>query len=122
MGYSDRTHYNLTFTRPLLQIRGNPLLLDANARNEADLVHKPLSPALLAALAQCKVQVWIIPKGGDPFSMLSPYYLDPLVNHKGMNPDLYPESFRKVFQTHYVQISDPSRYFNLWVCRLPAAN
>lgn len=120
MGYSDRAHYNLTFTRPILQIRGNPLLLDANARNEADLVHKPLSPALLEALAQCKIQVWIIPKGGVPFSMLSPYYLDPLVNHKGMSPDLYPEVFRKVFQAHYVRINDPSRYFNLWACRLPA--
>jgi hypothetical protein len=116
MGYSDRAHYNLTFVRSILQIRGNPLIIDGNARNEADLIHRSISPAILSAVAECKVQLWIIPKGGAPFSMASPYYLDPAADRSQMSPDLYSETFRKTFLAHNRRVPEVSRYFDLWKC------
>ncbi len=116
MGYSDRAHYNLTYVRPILQMRGNPLLLDGNARNEADLLHRPVAPALLDSLAHCTVRLWLIPRGGVPFSMESPYFLDPTVDRSRMQPALYPDDFRRVFLTHYHPTAEPDPYFTLWAC------
>lgn len=112
MGYSDEAHYNLSFVRPVLQILGSPLLLDADARNEATLVAAPPPPAVLVSLRQCTVKLWIVPKG-EPFSMISPYFLEGSTHER----DLYPEAFRSVFFNAYQKIPSGSAYFDLWACR-----
>lgn len=117
MGYSDRAHFNLTNVRPILYVRGNPLFVDPQARNEADVIGKPISPEVLNALARCKIQLWVIPKGAEPFSMESMYWLDPTVDRKGMEAALYPANFRQTFFEHYREIQQTSRYFNVWACQ-----
>lgn len=113
MGYSDMPHYNYTFVRPLLQIHGNPLFIDADTRNEQDLAGVPVSPAVMAALSSCTIDIWILPHGGAPFSMESPYFLD----HSVAQQALYPNSFRLAFLRHYQQISSVNPDFDLWRCR-----
>ena len=113
MGYSDTYHYYLTFMRPVLQMHGYPLFIDPDARNEADLIGKPLSPAVLGAMDRCEISIWIIPRGGEPFSMEAPYFVNRNVGDKS----LYPESFRKLFFARYQHMPGNSQYFDLWECR-----
>jgi len=120
MGYSDYAHYNLTFVRPVLQIQGNPLFLDAITRTEKNFIGEHESPELVDALARCTIQLWVIPKGGAPFSLEDLYYYFSTATDKsGMDPELYHESFRQTFLTHYEKIQQPSRYFDVWACRTP---
>ena len=114
MGYSDTAHYDFTFVRPILQMRGEPLMIDADARNEADLIRAPYSPAVLKALGSCAVELWVLPKGGEPFSMEAPYFLD---NHAAAERDLFPAAFRKVFFATYEKLPEVDPYYDLWGCR-----
>lgn len=112
-GYSDLAHYNVTFLRPILQINGSPLIIDSDTRNEAALLSEPVQPTLLQSLDHCPVDYWLIPKGGEPFSMESLYFLDV---RRGTRL-LYPATFRKAFLHAYIQTSIPSEFFNVWGCR-----
>ncbi len=122
MGYSDYAHYNVTFVRPVLQIQGSPLFLDPITRTEKNLIGEHESPELVDALARCTIQLWVIPKGGAPFSIEDLYYNYLTANHEnktGVDPELYHQSFRQTFLTHYEKIQQPSRYFDVWACRTP---
>lgn len=112
MGYSDTKHYDYTFARPILQMRGMPLFIDGVARNEADLAGVPMPAAVYKAVDHCNVGIWLIPKGGDPFSQPSFYYL----NHDTKTKDLYPETFREDFLKAYKPVPDTSKFFDLWEC------
>lgn len=113
MGYSDGPHYPLSFIRPLLQMRKSPLLIDADVRNESDLARRPMSPATIEAVKGCAIGVWIVPKGGAPFSMESPYFAE------GSSPvrDLFPESFRSAFFQSYQKEESSSTFYDLWSCK-----
>lgn len=122
MGYSDTRHYDFTFVRPLLQIYGSPLFIDPDARNEEGLIGRPVSAPVMAALRNCEISLWILPHGGEPFSMDALYYLDPyFLVHPTSGKQLYPDSFRLTFLKHYQQIPSMDRNFDLWKCRKPAA-
>ncbi len=113
MGYSDMHHYYLTFMRPVLQMHGNPLFIDPDARDEADLIGRPISPAVLSALGRCDIKIWILPRGGPPFSMEAPYFVETNVKDRS----LYSEAFRRLFFASYQQIPGNAQYFDLWACR-----
>jgi hypothetical protein len=113
MGYSDGQHYNMTFLRPVLQFRGSPLFIDADVRNEASLIGKPISPSVLAALRNCTIDLWFIPKGGAPFSMDSPYFVIGKIRERA----LYSQVFVDTFLSSYEEVPSDSRYFNIWACR-----
>lgn len=113
MGYSDTAHYNLTFIRPVLQLTGVPLIFDPDARNEADLLGQPLTAAASRALEDCTIDLWLIPRGGRPFSMASLYSLDGTIP----STPLYPSSFQLAFLAHYHQVpNNENQYFDLWAC------
>lgn len=116
MGYSDQAHFNLTNVRPLLYILGNPLFIDPETRNEQDAIGKSVPPEIIDALARCTIKVWVLPKGGIPFSMDSMYWMDPTTDRRGMQPLLYAENFRQSFLIHYQKVEQPSRYFDIWMC------
>lgn len=113
IGVADLNTYSLTFIRPLLQISGEPLLLDPNARNESDLISEPVSPAVLRAIDTCSVDLFLIPKGGAPFSMPSLYSVD----HSIPPQPLYPKSFQHSFLAHYRRLPTDTHYFEIWGCR-----
>ncbi len=111
MGYTDLAHYNLTSVRPLLQERGMPTLIDPVTRNEDDLAGKPMNPAVVQAVAMCAMPHWILPRQGQPFSLLSLYSLDGSIPMQ----TLYPASLQRAFLQHYHRVSD-GKFFALWDC------
>ncbi len=113
MGVSDLEHYDLTLVSPVLQIGGSPLLMDPNARADADSEGAGESDALLDTLRSCKIGLWLIPKGGEPFSKLSAYYIQAGVGERM----LYPENFRQAFFTSYRLMDSHYQYYDLWGCR-----
>ena len=120
MGYTDLDHYELTFARPLLQMRGMPLFVDGVARNEADLIGKPVGAGVMGALESCEYPDWVLPAEGEPFSMASLYFLDGTISAR----DLYPKSFATEFKKHYRMV-ERGEYFALWECApgsVPANN
>jgi hypothetical protein len=108
MGYSDTVHLESTFARPVLQMRGSPLFIDGVSRNESDLMGQELPAAVIERLRRCDIQMWLIPKEGEPFTLTSYYFPDKL---------LYPAAFRDAFFATYEKSGEQSAYFDLWKCR-----
>ncbi len=112
VGYSDDLHYAATFTRQVILLHHQPLLIDADARNEADLQGAPIPAAVLQALSSCRIQYWLIPKGGRPFSMSSLYYLDGTIAQR----DMFPQDFQEAFFAAYKESGSLGYYFDVWTC------
>jgi hypothetical protein len=111
MGYGALRSYEMTWQRPVLVMAGNPYTLDADAMDEAAMSHKPLPAAVLGELRSCRVQIYLIPKGEEPFSLESNYFIygNPAAR------DLFPLAFQEEFERDYRK-SGTSRYFDLWQC------
>jgi hypothetical protein len=105
IGYS--TNYRLSFLRPLPVFAGQPYQLDAVALMDLRLAGRPLPTAMLSSLSACRMNVWLIPRGGEPFALGSAY--DARV------PVFGPE-FIALFKANY-GIVEQGRYFDVWVCR-----
>jgi hypothetical protein len=61
----------------------------------------------------CKVGLWLLPKGGEPFSAESIYAT---MNHAG-EPMMYPDSFRAAFAESYKPVDSSYNYYELWGCK-----
>jgi hypothetical protein len=107
MGYG-RTEA-LTFARPVLVFRNNSYLLDQPAVREHQLAGVDVPQATVDALAGCRVDYWLIPKGEAPFSGLNSY---PAVLWR----PLYPREFRRVFDRTYTRVG-ATAYYDVWQCR-----
>jgi len=57
----------------------------------------------------CTTPFWIIPKGGEPFSITSPYGPEPM----------FSRQFQTLFHTGYQPVRDGS-YYTVWACKHPA--
>ena len=111
MGYGNNETYELTWQRPTLVLLGNRYSLDADALNEMEFAHLSLPEAVIDELRNCGSQIFLIPKGNEPFSMQSLYY----VAGASAPRDLFPAAFRREFFHDYRRYGS-SRYFDLWVC------
>ena len=114
MGYGGwNPKYKLTYYRPALVFAGNPYTIDAMALGDMQLAGVPIPPGTLQYLQACKTQIWLIPKGDQPFAMVNVYSL--------MDPHLFPErmvfsdGFRQIFLERY-QKRASSEYFDIWEC------
>jgi hypothetical protein len=115
IGVSDEQHYDLTYVLPVLQLHGGPLIEDAIARDELVVERLPVSDAMLRAVRTCRIGLWLVPKGGGPFSMPSPYF-----SNDGVGPlMLYPENFREAFFASYRLVDSRYQYYDLWRCVMP---
>src|SRR5579862_3900148 len=113
MGYGKWDSYDLTFFRPMLVFAGNPLTLDALSLDDAQLSGLEIPHNTLEYLQQCKTQIWLIPKGDAPFSLVNVFSLiDPQIF-----PDhpLFSSEFRLAFFQQYRK-QGASKYFDLWEC------
>ncbi|HKI98107.1 MAG TPA: hypothetical protein VKB51_06490 [bacterium] len=106
MGYGTTDHNYLTWFRPLLVYAGNPYLIDESSMGDLQAAGRDLPPATLQALADCRVDIWLIPKGDPPFMLGSS------LGYK----HLFSDRFRQAFQAHYERRTS-SRYYDLWFCR-----
>jgi hypothetical protein len=108
MGYSTENEA-YPYVRPILVFQGGPYLFDAPAIQEFQLAGRELPAASIDAISTCGVDIWLIPKGGDPFSLRNRY---PQTGHA----PLFSADFRAAFHRGYAHTSSTD-YFDLWTCR-----
>ncbi|GAA3764178.1 hypothetical protein [Terriglobus aquaticus] len=117
VGVSGGHEYTLTRLRYLYVMRGQPLFTDPNAQAERDGSHVPFSPAVLHALADCTISLWLIPSSSEPPFSMGGGYASAASGTAGLltDPHLYPQPWPDIFQQHYHRVVK-SRYFDLWAC------
>jgi hypothetical protein len=106
MGYGATE--SLSLERPLLVFQSNSYLLDQPAIREQQLQGIELPRATIQAIAECRVNYWLIPKGEAPFSARNSYAAVLLRT-------LYPEEFRRVFEQAH-SIVGSTTYYDIWQC------
>ncbi|MBA4378602.1 MAG: hypothetical protein C0395_08155 [Gemmatimonas sp.] len=105
MGYSgDRNYYHLANLRPLLTFSGNPLLIDAVSLMDSRRAHREIPRATLDALDAGVIDLWLMPRGRQPFR---------LTNWYPPHDDVFSDEIRARFSTHY-RLEGHSAYFDLW--------
>lgn len=104
IGYSPA--YRLSFFRPLLVFDGHPYELDAPALMSHELAGEPFPRASTEAMASCSTNVWLIPRGGDPFDLRSAY---------SGGASVFPPEFIAAFQRSFHRV-ESGRYFDVWQC------
>ena len=106
MGYGSTE--SLSLERPLLTFRYNTYLLDQPAIREYQLQRQTLPDATIRAVADCRVNYWLIPRGEAPFSGRNGYA-------SVLAQPLYPDEFRRVFEQAH-SIVGATRYYDIWQC------
>jgi hypothetical protein len=105
MGYSgDCNYYHLANLRPLLTFSGNPLLIDAVSLMDSRRAHREIPRATLDALDSGVIDLWLMPRGRQPFR---------LANWYPPHDDVFSDEIRARFSTHY-RLEGHSAYFDLW--------
>ncbi len=97
--------YELTFFRPSLVFDGHPLLLDAIAVMEGQRSGRDLPERTYEALIDGTIDIWLVPKGHEPFDKLNWY---------PPHPALFPPEFIETVRANYVHDAS-SDYFDLWI-------
>lgn len=105
VGYAGTRLYPLSFLRPAAVYRGNPYLYDAAAFMDLTYATSGLRPPTIAPLAECRIDVWLIPAGQAPFSLRSVYDLKPT----------FPADIVAAFLGAYRRAAEGT-YFDTWVC------
>ena len=103
LGGNVRT-YPRTFNKTLLVLGGHPYTFDAAPAMEMNKWKVPLSDDYLAMLRGCNTDIWLIPKGEAPFTMVS-YYAAPGVD----------KAFTETFNVSYGKVKSFD-YFDVWAC------
>jgi hypothetical protein len=107
MGYG-RTEA-LSLVRPVLVFRNNTYFIDQPAVREHQLAGVEIPPATVAALASCRINYWLIPKGEAPFSGINGYTAV-------FGRPLYPPAFRQAFESAYKRVGNTT-YYDVWQCQ-----
>jgi Dolichyl-phosphate-mannose-protein mannosyltransferase len=108
MGYSAQNEA-FSYVRPILVFHQREYLFDAPAIQEHQLSRVELPDASIRAVESCRATVWLIPRGGEPFSLRNRY---PLTGQAL----LFPDSVRAAFRKAYVHTAN-TEFFDLWTCR-----
>jgi hypothetical protein len=105
MGSGDDASYSLTEYKVFGVFAGGPLTFDPSTWMD---LQKGGVPETFAdqLLIGCRSPVWIIPKGGAPFTKTSPYDPDPM----------FSDQFRALFHQQYTMVRDGTNY-TVWACR-----
>ncbi len=97
--------YPRTFNRTLLVLGGHPYTFDAAEAAEMNKWKVPLNDAVFSMLRGCNTDIWLIPKGEAPFTMIG-YYGSPGVD----------EVFTETFNASYGKVKS-FEFFDVWACR-----
>jgi hypothetical protein len=115
VGYDGLVSYAGTQVRTLLVFRDEtPLYLDGPALMDHRKASIPLPAATIDAIRRRDVDLWVIPKGGEPWNLRHFYRRDWSV---------FPDEFKRAFGENYQLVGD-SQFFSLWLARgkqLPGA-
>ena len=110
MGYGSdiAKTYRISFTKPLLAFAGNKMIIDGHSNVESNFAGLPKNPAKIDHIRQCRTDLWLIPKGEEPFALQS-YYQD-----KPRQP--FSSDFRAAFLATYEK-KETRNFFDIWKCR-----
>ena len=100
----DVTTYPRTLSRTLLVFAGHPYSFDAAPAMEMIKWNVLLPEGALSELRACKTDLWMIPKGEQPFMMIG-YYGTPTL----------PPVFSETFKLRYSK-ARTYKYFEVWAC------
>jgi hypothetical protein len=103
-----------TFARPLLTFRSGLYLIDAPAVQEHQLSRLGLPQATVDAIRHCRADVWLVPRGTEPFVGPNRY---PAV---ALAP-IFPAALHDAFHEAYVP-EGHTEYFDVWRCRAKAGS
>ncbi len=93
-----------TWPRPLLAFGDNPVLIDPVSVMDASLSGHQLAPSTYEAISDGAIQVWLVPKGQEPFRKANWY-----APHSPIFTDDFVHHFEKWYAPR-----EQSRYFDLW--------
>lgn len=93
-----------TWPRPLLAFGDNPVLIDPVSVMDASLSGRELAPSTYEAISDGAIQVWLVPKGQEPFRKANWY---------APHSPIFPDAFVHHFENWYAP-REQSRYFDLW--------
>ena len=97
--------YPRTYYKTLLLLAGHPYTLDAAVTIEWSKLNIAFPDSTLALIRGCSTDLWLIPKGERPFTMIG-YYGNPV----------FEASFIAAFLASYAK--DKSfEYFDVWACK-----
>ncbi len=105
MGLGDKYQgYHNTLQKTELLFNGNPYVVDFGVMIETSKLGIQLPKQLIDRLSRCEIDVWLIPRGEQPFEMIG-YYGNRVVD----------AAFKEAFLKHY-QKANQSEYFDIWQC------
>ncbi|MBT3305731.1 MAG: hypothetical protein HN377_04540 [Alphaproteobacteria bacterium] len=102
---SNIQNYSHTFYRTLLVLAGHPYTYDPAPAMEMNMWKLPLPDETLSMLRRCDTDIWLIPKGEDPF-MMNGYYGPPAVDK--VIPEIFQSSYKKL---------ETLKFFDVWACK-----
>lgn len=105
VGYAGTAQYRVSFLRPAAVYAGHAYLYDASAFMDLTYATAGLLPPPPSALAQCPIEVWLIPAGAPPFSLRSVYDMKPA----------FPAEFVAAFHAAYRRTAQGT-HFDVWTC------
>ncbi|MBM3486795.1 MAG: hypothetical protein FJX67_09200 [Alphaproteobacteria bacterium] len=106
VGYGDSRHYRWSFLRPIAVFAGHPYPVDIVTVTDLALAGRPFPTGLIGQMRECAVGVWLVPAGGEPFTVASFYDRRPA----------FPPEFRAAFAAAY-QRAATGRFYDTWTCR-----
>jgi hypothetical protein len=107
MGIGEYKDYKYTYYRPALVYMGNPYYIDIPiymAYQNANMLDRK---QLDQIFKDCKIDIWLIPKGNTPFYM---------GNFAGNHIPLFDQQLRNSFLNNYGQINS-SKFFDVYKCK-----
>jgi len=98
--------YHNTLQKSELIYAGNPYTVDFGIMIETSYLGIPLPDAVIDALAKCETEIWLVPRGEKPLTMVG-YYGTTVVS----------DLFRDTFHLHYAH-TETSAFFDIWQCKV----
>jgi len=105
MGYGgDNQYFHWTNQRTLLTFAGEPLLIDIISLMDSRRADKPVPAATFELINSGTVDLWLVPKGQEPF-LISNWYPP--------HEPIFPADFRERFVASH-RLEGKTEYFDLW--------
>jgi hypothetical protein len=113
VGYGDnrRSYEASQLGKTVLALHSYPVLVDAQTLMELRQVGIDGSTRWIPYLTECRVGLWLLPKGETPFATTS-YFYD--------GAALFGDEFRRAFFANY-RLAKSAVNFDVWECREPRA-
>lgn len=91
--------------RFLLAAAGNPYTMDLNTVMELSWLRIPMPEEMFRRIETCHTDLWLVPHGERPFSLIGYYYEPP-----------FPKRFQDIFLARH-ELAAQHDIYDVWACR-----